>query len=84
MLSGRLGALDGAALIACGVAVLILALFLARLIPPPGSLTVKSADLEIGEVQRAPFQDYLPVRGEVAPLHTVFVGARSKAGRWRA
>jgi HlyD family secretion protein len=64
-----------AAWIAGGVAVLILAVLFARLIPPPGSLTVKASDLEIGAVQRAPFQDYLPVRGEVAPLHTVFVGA---------
>lgn len=45
------------------------------LIPPPGSLTVKGANLEIGEVQHAPFQDYLPVRAEVAPLKTVFVSA---------
>ena len=64
-----------AAWIAGGGAVLILAVLFARLIPPPGSLTVKASDLEIGAVQRAPFQDYLPVRGEVAPLHTVFVGA---------
>jgi HlyD family secretion protein len=47
------------------------------LIPPPGSLTVKASDLEIGVAERAPFQDYLPVRGEVAPLHTVFVTAVS-------
>ena len=47
------------------------------LLPPPNSLTVKAADLEIGTAQRAPFQDYLPVRGEVAPLHTVFVTAVS-------
>ena len=47
------------------------------LIPPPGSLSVKAADVEIAAVQRAPFQDYLPVRAEVAPLRTVFLGAIS-------
>ena len=61
--------------IAGGVAAVVVAVLLVSLIPPPGSLTVKAADLEIGAVQRMPFQDYLPVRGEVAPLHTVFVGA---------
>ena len=48
-----------------------------RLLPPPGSLSVKASDLQIATVAEAPFQDYLPVRGEVAPLHTVFVTAVS-------
>jgi HlyD family secretion protein len=47
------------------------------LIPPPGSLSVKVAEIEAAAVQRAPFQDYLPVRAEVAPLRTVFLGAIS-------
>jgi len=47
------------------------------LAPPPGSLVVKAADIEIATVQRAPFQDYLPVRGEVAPLETVLLDAVS-------
>jgi HlyD family secretion protein len=63
---------------AAGALLLIaLAAVVAPLIPPPGSLTVKASDLEIGVAARAPFQDYLPVRGEVAPLHTVFVTAVS-------
>ncbi|MGC1301589.1 MAG: efflux RND transporter periplasmic adaptor subunit [Caulobacteraceae bacterium] len=67
---GRLVMIGGAALallaaIALGVG----------MIPPPGSLTVKASDVEIGQVRTAPFQDYLPVRAEVAPLHTVFVTA---------
>ncbi len=45
------------------------------LLPPPGSLSVKASSLEVSEVQRAPFQDYLPVRAQVAPLHTVFLSA---------
>jgi HlyD family secretion protein len=47
------------------------------LIPPPGSLSVKASEIETAAVQRAPFQDYLPVRAEVAPLRAVFVGAVS-------
>jgi HlyD family secretion protein len=65
------------AMIAGGVVAALLAVGLWRLIPPPGSLAVKASDLEIGQVRRAPFQDYLPVRAEVAPLRTVFVSAVS-------
>jgi HlyD family secretion protein len=61
--------------IALALALVAAIVALVRLLPPPNSLSVKRADLEIGEVARAPFQDYLPVRGEVAPLHTVFVTA---------
>ena len=60
-----------------GVAAVLLIAGAVMLIPPPGSLTVKATDLEVSEVRRAPFQDYLPVRGEVAPLKTVFVDAIS-------
>jgi HlyD family secretion protein len=63
--------------LAGALALIALAAVLIPQIPPPGSLTVKAADLEIGTAGRAPFQDYLPVRGEVAPLHTVFVTAVS-------
>jgi len=59
---------------AAAIIALALAIFL---LPPPGSLTVKAADIEIGEVKPAPFQDYLPVRAEVAPLRTVFLSAVS-------
>ncbi len=63
-------------LIALGIAgAIILAVAAVRLLPPPGSLSVKASDLQIATVADAPFQDYLPVRGEVAPLHTVFVTA---------
>jgi HlyD family secretion protein len=59
-----------------GAAVLLAAIGLGiGLLPPPGSLAVKASDLETGEVRTAPFQDYLPVRAEVAPLHTVYVTA---------
>jgi HlyD family secretion protein len=62
-------ALAAAAIVAIALAV--------WLVPPPGSLAVKAADIETAAVQRAPFQDYLPVRAEVAPLKTVFLGAVS-------
>ena len=48
-----------------------------RLLPPPGSLSVDKADLQIATAERAPFQDYLPVRGAVEPLHTTYVTAVS-------
>lgn len=60
-----------------GVMAVGLVVVLVRLLPPPGSLSVKVSNLEIDEVQRAPFQDYLPVRSEVAPLKSVFVSAVS-------
>jgi HlyD family secretion protein len=62
-------ALAAAVIVAIGLAV--------WLVPPPGSLAVKATDIEAAVVQRAPFQDYLPVRAEVAPLKTVFLGAVS-------
>ena len=62
--------------IAAGVAALAVALVAAvALAPPPGSLSVRAADLQVAAVTAAPFQDYLPVRGEVAPLRTTFVTA---------
>jgi HlyD family secretion protein len=55
------------------LAVVVLIAGVAWLVPPPGSLTVKASDLETAQAEHAPFQDYLPVRAEVAPLQTVFV-----------
>ncbi|WP_293455290.1 efflux RND transporter periplasmic adaptor subunit [Phenylobacterium sp.] len=45
------------------------------LVPSAGSVTVKKSETETAEVARAPFQDYLPLRAEVAPLTTVYVTA---------
>lgn len=47
----------------------------AWLVPGAGALTLKRSEVEVAEVARAPFQDYLPLRAEVAPLTTVFVTA---------
>jgi HlyD family secretion protein len=59
--------------VAVGVTVVAGAAF--WLLPSAGSLALKQADVEIAEVRREPFQDYLPIRAEVAPLTTVFVTA---------
>src|SRR6185369_14237124 len=59
--------------VAAGMAVVAGAAF--WLLPSAGSLALKRADVEIAEVRREPFQDYLPIRAEVAPLTTVFVTA---------
>ena len=45
--------------------------------PSAGSLMIDRGQLEIATVARAPFQDYLPVRAEAAPIRTVFIGAVS-------
>ena len=45
------------------------------LIPASGTLSVSADEITTGRVEARPFQDYLPVRATVAPLHTVYVGA---------
>jgi len=47
------------------------------LAPPPNAISVKGDQIETAVVRRAPFQDYLPVRAQVAPQRTVFLGAVS-------
>ena len=59
------------------VAGLVVLVVLILMLPPPNSLSVKAGGLEIGQVQNADFQDYLPVRAEIAPLSTVYVTAVS-------
>ena len=65
-------------LLGLGAAALAVSALLAlRLLPPPGSLSVKAADLQVATAAEAPFQDYLPVRGAAAPLHVTYVTAVS-------
>lgn len=45
------------------------------LVPASGTLSVAADEVTSGTVQEAPFQDYLPVRATVAPLHSIYVGA---------
>jgi HlyD family secretion protein len=62
--------------LAGGGAVVVLAVAaLAWLAPGGHSITVKAGETQVAQVRREPFQDYVPVRAEVAPLATVFVTA---------
>ncbi|MDR6128753.1 HlyD family secretion protein [Sphingomonas sp. SORGH_AS802] len=47
------------------------------LMPASGSLTVDAQSLQVGAVTNQAFRDFVPLRAEVAPLHTVFVTAVS-------
>ncbi|MGP7795153.1 efflux RND transporter periplasmic adaptor subunit [Sphingomonas sp. CLY1604] len=60
-----------------GVAVLLIALAVWRVLPASGSTDIAAADIETGEVTRARFDDYLPVRATVAPRVTTLVGVLS-------
>lgn len=52
----------------------IVALLAWLFLPASGSTNIAAADIEIGEITRAPFADYLPVRATVAPRTTTLVG----------
>jgi HlyD family secretion protein len=58
-----------------GVAVIAVVALFVWLLPSAHSIAVKASETEIAQVRREPFQDYVPVRAEVAPLTTVFVTA---------
>src|SRR5947209_563534 len=58
-----------------GAAILVVGAGLAWLLPGAHSIAVKAGETQIAEVRREPFQDYVPVRAEVAPLTSVFVTA---------
>ncbi|WP_244501596.1 efflux RND transporter periplasmic adaptor subunit [Sphingomonas gellani] len=60
-----------------GLAVVLIGVALWRFLPASGSTDVAAADLETGEVARAAFDDYLPVRATVAPRVTTLVGVLS-------
>ncbi|MEH3104710.1 MAG: biotin/lipoyl-binding protein [Sphingomonas phyllosphaerae] len=56
------------------VGVALAALLLWRMLPESGSTDIALRDVETGDVTRAPFADYLPVRATVAPRVTTLVG----------
>jgi HlyD family secretion protein len=59
------------------VLAIVAAAFLAWLfMPAGGSVNVAVADIQTGQVKRAPFADYLPVRTTIAPMKTTFVGTQ--------
>lgn len=59
------------------VAVVLAAVALWRFLPAAGSTDIDADRIETGEVTRAAFDDYLPVRGVVAPRLTTLVGVLS-------
>lgn len=59
------------------VAAVVAALLIWRMLPAAGSTDIAAADIETGQVERAPFADYLPVRATVAPRVTTLVGVLS-------
>jgi HlyD family secretion protein len=50
------------------------------LLPPPGTVDIDARSVDVAQVVRGPFQDYVPLRAEVVPLDTVYLTAQS-AGR---
>lgn len=53
------------------------ALAIWQILPESGSTDVNAADIAIGTVEMAAFDDYLPVRAAVAPAVTTLVGVMS-------
>ena len=60
---------------AIGTAVALVAALIWFVIPESGSLTVAADHVRTGEVVRAPFRDYVPLRAKVEPLSTTFVAS---------
>jgi len=59
------------------VAVALVAVAAWWMLPAAGSTDISARDVDTGEVTRAAFDDYLPVRATVAPLLTTLVGVLS-------
>ncbi|MBW8847479.1 MAG: HlyD family efflux transporter periplasmic adaptor subunit [Burkholderiales bacterium] len=59
------------------MALALVAVLVARILPASGSTDVVAADINTDVVARAPFADYLPVRATVAPKLTTLVGVLS-------
>ncbi|WP_336868939.1 efflux RND transporter periplasmic adaptor subunit [Sphingomonas sanguinis] len=64
------------AVVVAGLVVLA-AIALWRILPAAGSTDITAANIETGEVTRAAFDDYLPVRATVTPRVTTLVGVLS-------
>ncbi|HWU50437.1 MAG TPA: HlyD family efflux transporter periplasmic adaptor subunit [Asticcacaulis sp.] len=45
------------------------------ILPPPGTMTTALASMDSGEVIEGPFQDYVPLRANVAPLDITYITA---------
>jgi HlyD family secretion protein len=63
-------------LIAAAAAAALIALAVWALAPPAGrTLKVDSTAVTVAEARRGPFEDFVPVRGRVVPLTTVYLDA---------
>ncbi|HEX3700699.1 MAG TPA: HlyD family efflux transporter periplasmic adaptor subunit [Phenylobacterium sp.] len=65
-------------LIAAGAGGLLLVAVVAAVMwlgPASGAIALKKSEVEVAQVRRAPFEDYLPLRATVAPLTSTFVAA---------
>jgi HlyD family secretion protein len=68
--------IDRRILIAGGAAaILLIALLFWLFAPRAGSQTVSASRLQISTVQNGTFEDFLPIRGRVTPLITVYLDA---------
>ena len=56
------------------LAIVLAAALIWHFLPASGSSNVVAANIEMGVVTRAPFEDYLPVRATVTPAATTIVG----------
>jgi len=61
--------------VSAGVVVLAVLAAALRWAPGAGAISVKRSEIELAEVRRAPFDDYLPLRAAAAPLSSTFVVA---------
>ena len=57
------------------VALIIASLAIWQFLPERGSTNITSAEMSFGEVSRAPFADYLPIRAIVSPKSSTLVTA---------
>jgi HlyD family secretion protein len=58
-----------------GVALLLSAAIAYLLISPAGARAVEASDVQITAVRSAPFQDFVPARGVVTPLQSIYLDA---------
>ncbi|MDC7683579.1 efflux RND transporter periplasmic adaptor subunit [Asticcacaulis sp. BYS171W] len=57
--------------------VAVIAVAIMTLTPASGTVNVEASSLDIGEVVRAPYQDYVPLRAEAIPLETTYITAET-------
>jgi HlyD family secretion protein len=61
--------------VAAGLGLLLVAAIAYLLISPAGARAVEASDLQITAARNAPFQDFVPARGMVTPLQSIYLDA---------